>query len=206
MQIKQTAEGRVIEIDGQQHTLPALAVQSSVHVWSKGDEHCVYTQAQGQPEEVPASSGWSKIASVELEADEQEALRQHLARLQIQCNELRDIHIDSGMIFNGTRFQTRSTDRENISGAALLATQVVMSGGGNEGDYRWQDPDADFEFIASDNSAIKMDAPTTMRFGQEAAAHKQRLIMFCRDLKDQIALASSQEEADQILRDAAWPS
>ncbi|NEV80582.1 DUF4376 domain-containing protein, partial [Rhodopseudomonas sp. BR0C11] len=101
----------------------------------------------------------------------------------------RDTLIDAGFSFGGVAYQSRPTDRENIIGAALMASMAV-AGGAEAGNYRWARPDADFEWIALDNSKVKMDAPTVIAFGQAQAARKQALISAARTIKDQIASGS----------------
>lgn len=97
----------------------------------------------------------------------------------------RDELVDGGVTFNGTEFQTRATDRENIMGASQLALMAIINGA-EPGDLRWTNPDADFNWIAMDNSMVPMDAQTVIAFGQTAAARKQTLIMTARAIKDAI--------------------
>lgn len=98
----------------------------------------------------------------------------------------RDALIDGGVIFGGVAYQTRPTDRENIIGAALMAS-LALAAGAQPGDYRWADPDADFEWIAMDNSKVQMDALTVIELGKAQAARKQELIFKARWIKDQVA-------------------
>lgn len=95
----------------------------------------------------------------------------------------RDRRIDAGIDFLGVKFQSRATDRENIAGAAQLAFMAVIAGA-EPGDLRWSSPDADFAWIASDNTLVPMDAQTVMAFGKAAAERKQQLIFAARQLKD----------------------
>jgi hypothetical protein len=97
----------------------------------------------------------------------------------------RDELVDGGVTFNGVEFQTRATDRENIMGASQLALMAIINGA-QPGDLRWASPDADFNWIAMDNSMVPMDAQTVIAFGQTAAARKQTLIMTARAIKDAI--------------------
>lgn len=95
----------------------------------------------------------------------------------------RDRRIDSGFEFSGKAFQSRTTDRENINGAALLAFMAIASGA-VAGDLRWSNPDQDFQWIASDNTLVAMDAYTVVEFGKASAASKQALIFKARQIKD----------------------
>lgn len=205
MPIQTRTAGRVIVIDGVDYPLPEIAIDSTVHVYSSGAEVELLIQEQGKPEPIHGNPSFTKTQIVELSASPVAVLAEHKTAAQEQCNTKRDQCIDEGFMFEGVHYQTRPTDRENISGAALLATQVKMAGGGEDGDYRWQDKDSDFQWIATDNSIVKMDSETTMRFGQQAAAHKQALIMFSRSVKNQIAAAQTLEEIQQIMEGATWP-
>lgn len=206
MPIQTRTAGRVIVIDGTDYPLPEIAIDSTVHVYSSGAEVELLIQAQGQPEPIHGNPSFTKTQIVELSASPVAVLAEHKKAAQEQCNAKRDQCIDEGFMFEGVRYQTRPTDRENISGAALLATQVKMAGGGADGDYRWQDADSDFEWIATDNSVVKMDASKAMRFGQSAAAYKQNLIMLSRQIKNQIAAAETVEDIQQITDSAPWPA
>lgn len=95
----------------------------------------------------------------------------------------RDRRIDAGIEFQGVTFQSRATDRENIAGAAQLAFMAVVAGA-QAGDLRWSNTDADFTWIASDNTLVPMDAQTVVAFGKAAAERKQELIFAARQLKD----------------------
>lgn len=75
MQIEQRTDGRVIVIEGADYPLPKLAAGATVNVWQKGPgDYQVFTQPVGQPEEIPAAIGYAKIASLELEADQDAAI------------------------------------------------------------------------------------------------------------------------------------
>ena len=189
MQIKQTAEGRVIEIDGQQYSLPALAVQSSVHVWSKGSEHCVYTQAQGQPEEIPASSGWQKVDVLELEPDAEAVLGEQKRELCKKADALRDSKIYSGIEFNGIRYQTRKSDLDNLAGKAVESLMM---------------PDSDQYWIAEDNSITTFSGAEFRGFAKAVSEHKSALIFAARNTKNTIINAPDYETASQALEDAPW--
>jgi hypothetical protein len=111
------------------------------------------------------------------------ALARLRARTQDAVDAERDRRIDAGVTIDGTRFQTRPADRENVAGATQLATLAVM-GGAQAGDLRWHGGGSDFAWIAEDNSIVTMDAPTVIAFGQAVAAHKSAHIFAARALKD----------------------
>ncbi len=110
----------------------------------------------------------------------------------------RDRRIDSEFTFNGVVYQSRSEDRENLSGAATSALAAMVNGA-QPGDLRWHGGDSDFEWIAADNSTIPMDAQTMFTLGKTALAHKSGHIFAARALKN----------ADPIPEDYAddkhWP-
>lgn len=96
----------------------------------------------------------------------------------------RDRRIDTTFTFGGVVYQSRPQDRENIAGAAQLATIALTLGGKLPSDYRWHGGGEDFCWIAADNSLVTMDAPTVIAFGQAAAAHKHAHIFAARAIKD----------------------
>lgn len=110
----------------------------------------------------------------------------------------RDRRIDAGFTFKGVLYQSRATDRENITGAAQLGFMAIV-GGAQPGDYRWASSTADFKWIADDNSASAMDAQTVVDFGKAAAAQKQALIFAARALKDMKPIP------DDFADDKWWP-
>lgn len=110
----------------------------------------------------------------------------------------RDRRIDAGLQFQGVTFQSRATDRENIAGAAQLAFMAVVAGA-QPGDLRWSNADADFAWIASDNSLVPMDAQTVVAFGKAAAERKQALIFAARQLKEMASIPANYTD------DSWWP-
>jgi len=95
----------------------------------------------------------------------------------------RDRRMTAGFEFQGTLFQSRPSDHENIIGAAQLAFMAV-AGGAKPGNLRWSDSNQDFTWIAADNSLVPMDAPTVVDLGKAVIARKQALIHAGRQLKD----------------------
>ena len=110
----------------------------------------------------------------------------------------RDRRIAAGFTFAGKFYQTRPDDRENIMGASTAALAAIINGA-SPGDYRWHGGDADFVWIAEDNSEVPMDAQTMFAFGQAAMAHKQALIFNARALKNMDPIPADYTD------DAYWP-
>lgn len=102
--------------------------------------------------------------------------------------------------FKNRLYQLRPQDIQNISGAALAATIAIINGT-QSGDLRWSDPDADFEWIATNNNTVPMDAQTVVEFANAAMAHRSRLIFKARSIKD---LLSETGEALDLSDDALW--
>lgn len=113
-------------------------------------------------------------------------------------NAERDRRIFSGFTYDGVRFQSRLEDQKRISGAAILAAVAIMAGV-QPGNYRWHGGDADFAWIAEDNSLVPMDAQTVIAFGQAAARHETLHVFAARALKD-----AAQIPADYA-SDQFWP-
>lgn len=111
----------------------------------------------------------------------------------------RDRRANAGIVLNGVRYQTGPDDRDNISGAALLATMAIMAGA-QRGDLRWHDQASDFVWIAFDNSKVPMDAFDVVELGKLAATRKQALIYAGRDLKDMVEIPAD------FTDDKWWPA
>lgn len=111
----------------------------------------------------------------------------------------RDRRANAGVTFKGVLYQTRPDDRDNISGAALLATMAITAGA-LRGDLRWHDQDSDFVWIAADNSKVPMDAYDVVELGKLAATRKQALIYAGRDLKDMAEIPAD------FTDDKWWPA
>ncbi|MDR6233536.1 DUF4376 domain-containing protein [Pseudomonas oryzihabitans] len=95
----------------------------------------------------------------------------------------RDRRVELGFEFMGKHYQTREAgDRENILGAMSNALLAIMRGA-KEGELRWENPEKDFFWIATDNSRVPMDAQTALAFGQAAMSRKSALVQAGSDLK-----------------------
>jgi hypothetical protein len=98
-------------------------------------------------------------------------------------NAERDRRTDEGFTFNGTVFQSRPADRENIAGAYSSAQTAILIGGAQVGDLRWHGGATDFVWIAADDSLVTMDAQTMLAFGQAALNHKSAHIFAASAIK-----------------------
>ena len=96
-------------------------------------------------------------------------------------------------------FQTDKDARESIAGVMTLSGLAVL-GGAEVGDLRWADPDVDFEWIATDNTKVPMDAHTALAFAQAAAQYKSALVLAGRTLKDMATIPET------FADDQYWPS
>lgn len=81
----------------------------------------------------------------------------------------RDRRINAGVMFEGKLYQSGSSDRENVTGAVVIALS---------------DPSYTQNWIASDNSVTQMSNATLIAFGKAMAANKEALIFAGRALKD----------------------
>lgn len=114
----------------------------------------------------------------------------------------RDRRMNSGMLFNGNRYQTRPEDRDNVAGAAQAATLATLNNVGLPGVYNWHDPlnpEAEFRWILEDNSTVLLDAPTVIQLGVAMMRHKMEHIFAAKALKD--ANPTPVDYTD----DAHWP-
>lgn len=108
----------------------------------------------------------------------EDALRQSI-------NDERDRRLEeTPYVFDGVTFQFNTKSRENIMGAAASATIAITMNGAQAGDLNWHGETTPFVFLALDNTPVQMDAPTVIRFGQEAAKLKSKIIFAARRLKD----------------------
>lgn len=115
-------------------------------------------------------------------------------------NSARDRRIDAGVTFNGVLFQTRPEDRENIQGAYSRAQSAILIHGAQPGDFTWHGGPGDFEWIAANDSRVKMDAQTMMAFGEAVLDHKSAHIFAANAIK---AMDPVPSDFDEIV--ALWP-
>ncbi|MFN7224426.1 MAG: DUF4376 domain-containing protein, partial [Paracoccaceae bacterium] len=113
-------------------------------------------------------------------------------------NAERDRRMSATFLFSGKRYDCDRDSTARITGAATLAG-FALGAGAQPGDLRWHGGDADFVWIAADNSFTPMDAPTCFAFGQAAAANQSAHIFAARALKDMDPIPA--DFAD----DTRWP-
>lgn len=87
----------------------------------------------------------------------------------------------------------------NIAGAGTLALGAIIEGK-QAGDLRWANPDADFTWIAADNTSVTMDALTCLNFAKAAASWKERHFHAARALKNASLIPSDYQS------DSHWPT
>ena len=117
----------------------------------------------------------------------------------------RDRRIERGLWFNGTLFQFGADSRENIMGAATLASIALTLGGVSPGNLFWHGGQEQFRFLSADNTPIPMDAPTAIQFGQAGARWRSEHIFAGRAIKDGSYTGDGSIPADYI-SDAYWPA
>lgn len=113
----------------------------------------------------------------------------------------RDRRIDGGFDWQGHRFQSRPSDRENLLGAAQLAIAAIGAGVQRD-NLRWVNPDADFVWITEANDLVPLDAFQVVQLFQIGVAYKTALTFFARTLKDQVLSA---EDPTTVEIDTGWP-
>jgi len=116
------------------------------------------------------------------------------ARLRAVDRE-RDRRIAAGFTFQGVGFQTDPDSVKRIAGAASAALVAITIDAAAPGDLRWADPDADFVWIAADNSLVPMDAPSVIAFGKAYMAHERALVFAAKAIKDRIRTGESVDVA-----------
>jgi hypothetical protein len=107
----------------------------------------------------------------------------------------RDAVLAQGFVWRGKVFQSGPADVLNVTSAAALALTAINAGA-QAGDLRWANPDADFAWLAKDNTRVPMDVYDVLEFGQTLAKRRTRIIFVARTVKDAIALGSVTTRAE----------
>jgi len=98
-------------------------------------------------------------------------------------NAERDRRLQADFEFHGKMYQRDAVSLQRIAGKATLAGFAIAAGA-QSGNLRWDNPERDFGWIASDNTITPMDAQTCFAFGQAAAAVETRLVFAAKQLRD----------------------
>lgn len=85
--------------------------------------------------------------------------------------------------FHEKEFQADQNSISRIDSVAAVALQALLSGV-DQNSYRWYDTDKDFEWIASDNSRVRMTAGEFLEFSRAIAVRNSNLVLAARALKD----------------------
>ena len=168
-------------------TDPALGV-SECAWWTEDDQSTVLSEFERYGDETLTVDSERQVVVVvrAIEPWPSEEIAAELERRRVDMARLvdveRDRRIAAGFVFDGTMYQSRTADWEVYSGKALEAFIAVM-GGAAQGNLRWADADADFAWIAADNSRVPMDAQTVIELAKAASAHRTRLTFAGSDIK-----------------------
>jgi len=101
-----------------------------------------------------------------------------------KLKEDRQTKMAQGFTFNGKQFQTRDTvDITNLLGVGLGATMATVAS-----------QPFTTDFIATDNSVVSMDGPTTMMFIQTMLTEAQTLFNDYTAARDAVTAATTIEE------------
>lgn len=111
----------------------------------------------------------------------------------------RDKRINQGFTFNGVHFQTDPVSMQRINQAAGSARDAIIFNGAQPNNLRWHGQDADFYWIATDNSQVTMDAHTVVAFASAANVHMGLHISAAANLKNMDPIP------DDFWSDAYWP-
>lgn len=98
---------------------------------------------------------------------------------------------------NGSTFQTRPVDRENLSGGVMDAFMWITDGGDPDS-YSWDidEPDQEQGWIDVNNQTVPMTAAQMIEFGRVVKTRHKQLIFTAREKKD--AIESADTVADVV--------
>ncbi len=149
--------------------------------------------------------------AVEPEPPAVPALAELLARVNID----RDIRIDSGFLFDGKLYQSRASDRENITRKGDRAEKVMLAAtlaGGTAladlaGDLLWDVTTAGrpFAFKALDNSWTPMDAAKMVALRDAGEAFKQACTFIADAAKTAMIADGTDAGAKAVFDAIVWP-
>ena len=128
------------------------------------------------------ASGWRGDRALPSEADLLAALEELDRPTTGDVDAERDRRIATAFEFNGVAYQLDQVSQGRVTAMGADARFAIISGA-QAGDLRWADPDADFGWIATDNSVTPMDAPTMAAFADAAKLWVKRHTFAARALK-----------------------
>ena len=139
-------------------------------------------------------------------ADPAPSVAELAAALVGDVNAERDRRISGGFALNGKTFQTRQSDRENISTMGVQA-QLAVLGGAQVGDLHWHgDPDNAFRWITGDNTTVELDAQGMVELFERGVTFKSALTFTARAKKDWLLNPTrTREELAAFDVAADWP-
>jgi hypothetical protein len=139
--------------------------------------------AQNAEEVQPKLVKGKWVQAWEIQPATADQIEERLQARRDQINAERDRRLNAPFAFAGKLFDRDPTSVARINGASTLAG-FALGAGAAPGDLRWHGGEADFVWIAADNSLVPMDAPTTFAFGREAASVESRLIFAAKQLRE----------------------
>ncbi|MGV2975682.1 DUF4376 domain-containing protein [Roseibium alexandrii] len=146
---------------------------------------------------------------VDMTADEIAAITPSLEdvkeRRRGEVNALRDEKLLKDFIFGGVVYQADERSQERLDRARASALAAIV-GGAEAGNYRWHGQSQDFFWIGKDNSLNKMDAKTTLAFGNAMVAREGMLIAAGSAIKATIDAATTKDAVEAIDITTGWPA
>lgn len=119
----------------------------------------------------------------ELQAPEDAPLDELRARKIAEIEQARDAAIAGGFDFDGTRFDSDAKSIQRINGAITLSLL---------------NPAFETDWIAFDNSLVRLNAAQLAGLGAAAGQHEAAQIFKARQLKDQALAATTREQLAAI--------
>ena len=148
-------------------------------VWTLADNSGVPAEAMAAAQEL-----WTPdvISAARTRAEAKYEAHRNALRTPANVDIERDRRMGT-FTFGGKAYDLKGQSLANVSGAGTLSLAAIINGA-QPGDLRWADPDADFTWIANDNTMTPMDAQTCWAFAQTAASHRKDMIFKARAIKD----------------------
>jgi hypothetical protein len=107
--------------------------------------------------------------------------------------------IAAGFTYGGVAYQIDPDSQTQLAAMGLMALGSIT----DPANSPWP---AGFYWVATDNSHVPMDAPTTYSVGRAVAGYVSACILRLRAIKDEIAAAADQAALDAIDVTAGYPT